>query len=269
MNLDDFKTIRKLHEMMLNGIITEQDFNMKKTEFLKISNGYSTKEDIFIALKELHQLHSDSIIDINDFNTIKQRLLFEERNNFKSDQNFTTIESTSDSNGSESKIFNVPELEKTKHMLKIDGLSMKLSNDKLYVDSPTSSETFALRSVTGIGVVDQVRKYNEELTEFNRKNATPVVAIGFWLIFGFLFLIIAIGTRDTMFTVLGTVSLGIGIFLFMQKKNPNPPRLKSAVTIMLTGNVRHFEFDKKSEESNEVAKFIALVEDTLTAYHKN
>ena len=38
---------------------------------------------------------------------------------------------------------------------------------------------------------------------------------------------------------------------------------------MINGMSRDFEFDKKSVEANEVAKFVALIEDTLTSYHSN
>ena len=45
-------------------------------------------------------------------------------------------------------------MEKDLHELNVDGLNMKLTSEKLFVNSNTSNETFALRSVNGIGIVD-------------------------------------------------------------------------------------------------------------------
>jgi hypothetical protein len=51
-------------------------------------------------------------------------------------------------------------------------------------------------------------------------------------------------------------------------KNLQIPTLKSAVRIMMSGGNRDFTFDKADANSNNIAEFVAKVENTLTAFHK-
>lgn len=43
----------------------------------------------------------------------------------------------------------------------------------------------------------------------------------------------------------------------------------SAVRVMMSGGNRDFQFDKAGIQSGNIAEFVAKVESTLTAYHKN
>ena len=54
--------------------------------------------------------------------------------------------------------------------LNVNGLNMKLTTEKLFVNSATATETFALRSINGVGIVDLVNKFDDELKEWNAKN---------------------------------------------------------------------------------------------------
>jgi hypothetical protein len=45
--------------------------------------------------------------------------------------------------------------------------------------------------------------------------------------------------------------------------------MKSCVRLMLNGMNREFIFNKRKTSSIDVANFVARVEDTLTAFHKN
>ena len=61
--------------------------------------------------------------------------------------------------------------------------------------------------------------------------------------------------------------IGLGVYLFT--RTVNKPELLSSVRIMLNGMNRDFEFNKRKVNSTDVANFVARVEDTLTAFHKN
>lgn len=150
-------------------------------------------------------------------------------------------------------------------------LNIKLTSEKLFINTEASSETFALRSVNGIGVVDLVDDYNKALTawKIHRLNQKMFLVAGIILgIFGLL--ILSKG---------GSLVIGIGFLVFggglaiiskigMNKTN-NEPKLMSAVRIMMSGGNRDFQFDKTGIKSENVAEFVAKVESTLTAYHKN
>jgi hypothetical protein len=151
-----------------------------------------------------------------------------------------------------------------------DNLDVKLTSEKLYINTTASSETFALRSVNGIGVVDLVDEYNHALTLYkNRKNSTKI----FFYVCGIFFVVwglICFLVSTTFAVILLTVSLVIFIVANTRiDKNNNEPILMSAVRIMMSGGNRDFKFDKTGVKSGNVAEFVTKVESTLTAYHKN
>lgn len=157
--------------------------------------------------------------------------------------------------------------ENTTNKLEMDGLSIKLTDEKLFITTATSTETFGLRSIDGIGVIDLVDKLNEELTE-HKKSKTGfinlIVSGSIFLIGGLYILTIDVSTGFATF-LLGAGMAGFGIYKLNQSLKPT---LKSAVRIMMTGGNRDFMFDKAQSNSIEVAEFVAKVEDTLTAFHK-
>jgi len=144
-------------------------------------------------------------------------------------------------------------------------ISIKLTDEKLYIITPTTSETFALRSVNGIGIVDLVDKYNQELTV--QKNAKSPILI---YIFGGLFLI---GGLMNLSKGIGAGIIGIilggGLIYWGTSQKPNDPTLKTAVRLMISGMNRDFEFDKSGAYSSQIAELVVKIEETLTAYHKN
>ncbi len=160
-------------------------------------------------------------------------------------------------------------MENTITYLSADNLDIKLTEDKLFINTAVSNEAFALRSVNGIGVVDLVDDFNAELNFWKQKRFT---AMG-WVIIGVFVLILAF--------VLFKLSVGAGAFFFLiggvliyvgylaLKRNEIPPKLLSAVRIMMSGGNRDFKFDKTGVKSGNVAEFVASVEATLTAYQKN
>jgi len=150
---------------------------------------------------------------------------------------------------------------------KANNLDIKLTSEKLFINTAASNEAFALRSVNGVGVIDLVDDYNKALTIWKQKSATPLV----FFIFGGIFLLISIvGKSETMAggIILGLLVIGAGVFI-QDKSNKEKPNLMSAVRIMMSGGNRDFQFDKTGSVSGNIAEFVAKVESTLTAYHKN
>ena len=155
-------------------------------------------------------------------------------------------------------------------------LDLKLTDEKIIIKSITSSETFALRSINGIGILDLVDKYNAELTIWNeekekekdsKRYANILFVIGGIL----MFLSVLGGKGNSGGAVVGLVFLSVGLY-FNKKKHSDvvkKPVLLSCVRIMMNGGNRDFKFDKTSSKSSDIADFIAKVESTLTAYHKN
>jgi len=149
-----------------------------------------------------------------------------------------------------------------------DNLDIKLTSEKLFINTATSSEAFALRSVNGIGVVDLVDDYNKALTAWKSAKHTQIIALGAAIILGILGLFALQYAADLGFAL---IVFG-GIFAFFalrMKKTNDEPKLMSAVRIMTSGGNIDFQFDKTGIKSGIVAEFAAKVESTLTAYHKN
>ncbi len=150
-----------------------------------------------------------------------------------------------------------------------DQLEIKLTSEKLFINTPTSNEAFALRSVNGIGVLDLLDDYNKELTDWRQKKLSAKITIGIGVFFAIpgLWLL----SKSTEF---GLALLFIGAIMSLPgiinlSKLKSEPKLMSAVRIMISGGNRDFKFDKTGVKSGNVADFVAKVESTLTSYHKN
>jgi hypothetical protein len=161
-------------------------------------------------------------------------------------------------------------MENTLKTLETEGLSIKLTDEKIFINTATSMETFALRSIDGIGVIDLVDQFNALLSFHNQEKNGRITLIVLGIttvIFSFFFnSMLDIGTN--FLVIMTIIGLGIsltGFYLFQILKKPT---LKSAVRIMMAGGNRDFMFDKAHSNSMEVAEFVAKVEDTLTAFHK-
>ncbi len=157
-------------------------------------------------------------------------------------------------------------MEKTISELKASGLEIRLTNERLYFNSTASQETMALRSVNGVAIVDLIDDYNAKLTAYKTaKNASYVnFVLGFGFAIGGVFLQLEL--ENPILIVLGVAYL---IFAMYTAGKIQEPTLMSLVRIHTNGGARDFEFDKKGVYSGNVAEFVARIEDTLTAFHKN
>jgi hypothetical protein len=159
-------------------------------------------------------------------------------------------------------------MEKTVTNFESPEISIKLTEEKIYIKTPATSETFALRSINGIGIVDLVDRYNQELSENKAKNSP----LKLYLLGGF-FLALGIASLADSIKYIGTalffLILGAGLIYWGTKKQANKPTLLSAVRIMISGMNRDFEFDKSGTYTTQIAELVVKVEETLTAYHKN
>ncbi len=164
-------------------------------------------------------------------------------------------------------------MENTVSHFQVEGLEIKLTEEKLFINTAASNEAFALRSIDGIGVIDLVDQYNHSMnfykSELTQLKISKVGAILFLIIF-----IIGVGMylndnifAGTLFGLIGIIFCSLSLII-IYNSNINLPTLKSAVRIMMSGGNRDFIFDKADANSNNVAEFVAKVENTLTAFHK-
>ncbi len=163
-------------------------------------------------------------------------------------------------------------MENTISQLSAENLEIKLTNEKILITTPTSNQTFALRSVNGIGVVDLVDDYNKALTVWRDKAGVGPI---FYVFAGILAIggiwAFSLSPILSIFTVLISVLFArIGyIQTWARKRKINEPKLMSAVRIMMNSGNIDFQFDKTGIISGDVAEFVAKVESTLTGYNKN
>ncbi len=155
-------------------------------------------------------------------------------------------------------------------------MNIKLTSDKLFIETQSSNETFALRSVNGIGVVDLVDEYNIALLNYKlalqQKKVAPysLIMCGAFFIIGSLICFSDSEPGGGLFLlILGGALLVWGINKWNNSSLEKEPNLMSAVRIMMSGGNRDFKFDKTGNRSIEIASLVSKVEDTLTAYHKN
>jgi hypothetical protein len=149
-----------------------------------------------------------------------------------------------------------------------EGLEFKLTSDKLFITSATGTEAFALRSINGIGVLDLVENYNDVLANSKRVNTQFTVnAIACFVGAGGI-LLMGIYMKSLFVGFIAAALVFAGLW-FRSLINRNDPEMKSCVRLMLNGMNREFIFNKRKTSSIDVANFVARVEDTLTAFHKN
>jgi hypothetical protein len=164
------------------------------------------------------------------------------------------------------------------------GLTCKLTKDRFYVSSLGNEETFALRGVNGIGIYDDLEKYNSELTLFksqdekikNAKNAK--IAIGYVLYFlAAYFVIMGLTSYDEPMSLFFCLIFG-GLSAFGAYKLQNSPldkslfnipepKLETYLRVILSGGERKFLFNKSEGNAVLIADFINKLEQTLTAYN--
>jgi len=148
-----------------------------------------------------------------------------------------------------------------------NSFEITLTDDKVYVTAVGSQETFALRSVNGIGTYDDIEDYNLQLEELKKKDLTKLKYVGI----GSAVLGLLIGL--SMKSLVGAApSIVIGVIFYFIGSNAESPedkaKMKSYFRIMLSGGDRKFQFNKKASNAGDIAEFCNKVEDTLTAYNK-
>lgn len=163
------------------------------------------------------------------------------------------------------------------------GLTCKLTKDRFYVSSLGNEETFALRGVNGIGIYDDLEKYNSELTLFksqdekikNAKNKT-IVEVYILYISAACFVIMGLKDYDEPMSLFFYLILG-GLFAFGAYKSQNSPldkslfnipepKMETYLRVILSGGERKFLFNKSEGNAVLIADFINKLEQTLTAY---
>lgn len=154
-----------------------------------------------------------------------------------------------------------------------NGFNVKLTKDKVFVSTIGNEETFALRSVNGVGLYDDIKKYNLDLKNYknNNDNSTMIgyVATMIFILgtYGVYKLFIDGDVGNGLVTFAFCFILGGLIYYFRnQKPSGRKPKLDSYFKLMLSGGSREFQFDKSDENSVEIADFINKLEDTLTSY---
>tara|TARA_B100000795_G_C22725588_1_gene409299 strand:+ start:116 stop:592 length:477 start_codon:yes stop_codon:yes gene_type:complete len=148
-----------------------------------------------------------------------------------------------------------------------DGVNLKLTEDKIFVTSIGNEETFALRSINGVGLYDDINKYTKELDSLkSKKKRIRRAAI--------LFYVIATSQLSILFVagpkliLLPLTFAGIGFLISRSSRKKTSPILDSYFKLMISGNDKSFLFNKNDSNVKDVADFINKVEETLTAYHK-
>ena len=151
------------------------------------------------------------------------------------------------------------------------GFTVKLTEDKVFISAIGNEETLALRGVNGVGVYDDIDKYNKELEEFKKKTMSPkkrkitafsIIGLSVFMLIPFL----TTGQTEGLGAVFMFAAAGFIVLKFKSKKRP--PSLDSYFRIMLSGGDRKFKFDKSGDNAQNIAQFINKVEETLTAYNK-
>ena len=142
------------------------------------------------------------------------------------------------------------------------GFNVKLTDEKIFIDAAGSSETIALRGLTGVGLYDDLEKYNKELEKYKKEKKGIKVVKWMLIVLGLYCTYLSI---DNIFIYAGILVFGIfciagGVLLeklvsFSSKLRElkKEPVLDSYFRLMLSGGDRKFKFNKSDETSVKIA----------------
>jgi len=150
---------------------------------------------------------------------------------------------------------------------------IKLTTERIYAKSVGLEETYALRSVDGIGVYDDLDKFKDDKLKAEQK-AIAVKNTG--IMFIIYAVLLGIGglyflTDGPIYAIIMLVCAAVlGYYgnqmLEKSKKMKAEVKLDSYVKIIISGNNKLYLFNKKAKDAANVAEFINKVEETLTKY---
>jgi len=148
------------------------------------------------------------------------------------------------------------------------GFNVKLTNEKIFIDAAGSSETIALRGLNGVGLYDDIKKYNDQLEAYKKTGKTKNFQKWMGIVIGGGSLIagLNLGEFGTVNVIFGILLIILGIYIGSRGSKDSEPVLDSYFRLMLSGGDRKFPFHKSDETSVKIADFINKIEDTLTAY---
>lgn len=154
-----------------------------------------------------------------------------------------------------------------------NGLNVKLTEDKIFISAIGNEETFALRGLNGIGVYDDIEKFNNELENVKKRKSNKVYFILICLIVGvgwtisnlkFMYKLEAFHFELLIFPL---ILFFVAYFIKRTMDGILQPKLETYLRIILSGGDRKFLFNKDAENAKSIAQFINKVEETLTSYN--
>ena len=153
------------------------------------------------------------------------------------------------------------------------GCNVKLTTEKIYAKSVGLEETYALRSVDGAGVYDDMELFAKEKLEAEEsaksKKNTSIGLMAFGGV-GFLAMISnpSAGQDIGPSLLICVLLFGYGVYLYNKSNEVlDKVKLKSYIKIIISGSNKLYLFDKNAPDSEKVAEFLEKVEETLTKYN--
>jgi hypothetical protein len=158
-----------------------------------------------------------------------------------------------------------------------EGLNCKLTKDRLYITSLGNEEIFALRGINGVGIYDDIVKFNEEL-ELYKDYLNEIRKLKLYKKIYFVLSSLSFVVAFYLFSQLdiqfwGNLAYIMSILFFILGYRSKPseiyekPKLESYVRLILSGGERNFLFNKSDKNSVFIADFINKLEKTLTAHN--
>lgn len=154
---------------------------------------------------------------------------------------------------------------------------IRLTTEKIYAKSIGIEETYALRSVDGIGVYDDLEKFKKDKLEAERiAKSKQTFGVILYVLAALLLMNpltkVLFWDFDSpkevlVFSIFGGFIIFFGYLMMKSAKQfRNNVPLDSYVKIIISGHNKLYLFNKKADDAADVAEFINKVEDTLTKY---
>lgn len=145
------------------------------------------------------------------------------------------------------------------------GLTLELSNEKLTCKTLTSSETYLIKKINGIGLFDLVDDFEKQKDEKrdNQWYRQFFKWVGIFLILLGLYFLFNVQIGGIGGFVELSIAGGISYFISTKLK-PDQPKILSALKILTSSGEKDYVFNKEDIKSGDINDFISKVESTLT-----
>lgn len=151
---------------------------------------------------------------------------------------------------------------------KAGNLVLRLTNEKLFIDTATLNESFALSSIIKISVVNLLEERGQKSSIWDNEREGPLYVLGvLFAIWGLYSFSLFIGYA--IFVLILSAILFFWAYIRKNNHLMKSPKVMMALRISYQSGNRQYKFEKTGTKSSNINDFMTKVESSLSAVQQN